>query len=344
MILTPMISYAQISGVVFQDIPSDSSTLNMYGVKDTNEKGIAGVKVTAYPDGISTTTDSNGYWELNTTGDTRVEFSSWPSYLEESSSSNNNSSVRFVPNGTSINFALYDPTEYVRSLSTNLITTLQTNGLNINNDNSVIKIVPPSSSTQDNSVGNIIDVAKAKEVGSVWGIAYDKSNKILYTSAMLRRHVSVGAKGLGAIYKVDLRDLNNPTVSHFTTIPDVGNDQMLLYPDRNLSSDFMEPSHDPVFNEVGRIGLGDIDIDEKKQKLFITNIKNNSLVEVDISNPSSQTSYPIGNPFSTCTDVKSWGIKVHQDKVYVGSVCTNNVTSGAAVSVLESNSITLLHT
>jgi len=41
--------------------------------------------------------------------------------------------------------------------------------------------------------------------------------------------------------------------------------------------------------------------------------------------------------------VKSWGISIHQDTIYVGSVCTNDLTQGAAISRLNGTTFTTLH-
>ena len=63
-LLTSSFLYADISGVVFQDLPVNGKTVNSYGVKDDNELGIKGIKVKAYPENKSTTTDSSGNWSL----------------------------------------------------------------------------------------------------------------------------------------------------------------------------------------------------------------------------------------------------------------------------------------
>ncbi|HFU74945.1 MAG TPA: hypothetical protein ENK66_01735, partial [Arcobacter sp.] len=339
------ISYANINGVIHEDIPFDNNVSNSYGVKDANEFGVKGVTVTAFfnnPIETKTTqTDSNGTWDLNVTRDARIEFSNWPNYLQISPNSKiNNSSLQFVKNGDNISFALYNPENYSNTLNKKLIISLQSNGRRLNNQNSALKLVPPSETFQDNTVLDIIDLAKAEEVGSIWGIAYDVSNKTIYTSALLRRHVELGPEGLGAIYQININDINNPIINHFVTIHDVGNN--LIPFDRNLSTNAI-PSHDPIFEKVARIGLGDIDIDEANQLLYTVNINNNTLIKIDINNPSNQNNYSIGDPFNGCNDVKSWGLTVHQQNVYVGSICTNDLDKGAAISKLVGSNFTTIH-
>ena len=59
-VLASSVLYADVSGIVFQDIPVNGTALNSYGVKDANEVGVAGITVTAYPGGASTITDATG--------------------------------------------------------------------------------------------------------------------------------------------------------------------------------------------------------------------------------------------------------------------------------------------
>ena len=76
------LAQAQISGIVFGDIPVNGNTQNIYGVKDINEIGIAGVTVTVYPGGATTTTLADGTYNISAMGAVRIEFSNWPSYLK----------------------------------------------------------------------------------------------------------------------------------------------------------------------------------------------------------------------------------------------------------------------
>ena len=74
-----LFAYADVSGTVFQDLPVNGSSLNSYGVKDGNERGVAGITVTAYPEEVNTTTGDDGSWSLTTSSPTvRVEFSNIP--------------------------------------------------------------------------------------------------------------------------------------------------------------------------------------------------------------------------------------------------------------------------
>ena len=189
----------------------------------------------------------------------------------------------------------------------------------------------------DGNFPNVDVLAKAKDVGSVWGMAYAPKNKKLYVSTVVRRHV--GIKGsTGDIYLIDL--LNN-SVSKFITVPNSGT--VLSNSARGLG-DKNSPSHDPLFSEIGKIGLGDIDISADESTLYVINLNDQSLYKVDISTKNVTKISSIGDPFNGCSDVRPWALKVTQDSVYVGSTCANDLRKGAAISKLTGAGFTTVAT
>ena len=336
LLLTSVFAHADISGTVFKDIPFNGTVKNTYGTKDTNEQGVAGITVTAYPSGASTITEADGTWFLTTTGKVKVEFTNIPSYLKEGAGQ---SSVQFIDGDAStINLALYNPADYAGETNPIAMTT-QANSALVDNSAVALKILSTIPAVDNVNIPEDIskDVSFQK-LGTVWGLAYDKAHKDLYAAASLRRYGALGNDGLGAIYKIH----DDGAVETFTTIVNVGT--ITSNAQRNLSTNPNNPSHDPVFNEIGRVGLGDIDISEDGTKLYAINITTNSLVEVDIAT-KVQKAIAIGNPFTGCSDgdVKSWGIGQKDGEVYVGSVCTTNTTQGAYISKLEGSTFTSFH-
>ena len=59
-LLFSAVLWSGISGIVFRDLPMNGTTPNVYGVRESNEPGIKGVTVTAYPGGETTTTAADG--------------------------------------------------------------------------------------------------------------------------------------------------------------------------------------------------------------------------------------------------------------------------------------------
>ncbi len=341
LLLTSVIANANVSGTVYKDLPLNGIATNTYGKKDSNEKGVAGITVTAYSDlgTKKTTTDANGSWSLDSAGKVKVEFTNIPSYLKESAGQ---SSVQFIDgDSSSVDLALYNPAEYTDANgSNNIAMTIQPNSaLNADKNPSVaLKIlskdeIPVTNNDLPNNNDGDIPFNK---LGSVWGLAYDSANKTLYASAVVRRHSELGTLGTGGIYKID----SNGNIEPFVTVKNTGT----INNNRNLSNDTTQPSHDPIFDEVGRVGLGDIDISTDGTKLYTINLNTNQLVEIDIKS-KEQKAYDIGNPFSSCpnNDVKSWGIGQNNGKVYVGSVCTTSTAEGAYISEFNGSSFTPFH-
>ncbi|CAA6799459.1 MAG: Conserved repeat domain protein, partial [uncultured Sulfurovum sp.] len=62
-----------------------------------------------------------------------------------------------------------------------------------------------------NDIPAPMELASAKEVGTVWGKAYNGSTKKLYASSFLRRHADLSPDGLGAIYEIDV-NTKTPTL------------------------------------------------------------------------------------------------------------------------------------
>jgi len=335
LLLTSVIANAGVSGTVYKDIPLNGTQLNTYGTHDTNENGVAGITVTASPSGETTTTAADGTWSLNTTGKTRVEFTDIPSYLKESKAQ---SSVQFIDGEAStVDLALFNPSEYTNSPENDIAMTTQANSSLTANTANALSILRQTPTGDNDTVPSNTKTIAFNKLGTVWGLAYDSTNKDLYASAALRRHGAVGTDGLGAIYKIAEDD----TISTFVTITDVGT----VTPNRNLSDDTSKPSHDPVFDEVGRVGLGDIDISEDGKKLYVINITTNNLVVIDIAT-KTQNAIGIGNPFASgcnADDVKSWGIGQKDGEVYVGSVCTTDTAQGAYISKLTGSSFEAFH-
>jgi hypothetical protein len=337
LLLTSVIANANVSGTVYQDLPLNGKSSNTYGQKDANEKGIAGITVTAYPSKKSTITDQNGSWSLESNGKIRVEFTNIPDYLKESAGE---SSVQFIDGDhTDVNLALFNPSQYATG-ETDIAMTLQPSAKLDASGVVALKVLKKdniSSETDNNSVAPTYNDIPFNKLGSVWGLAYDNSSETLYSSALVRRHIAMGAGGPGAIYKI-----NENNVELFTTIDNVGT--IPSNNERNLATNPNDPDHDPIFNEVGRVGLGDIDISEDGTKLYTINLHTNELVMIDIKTKKT-TTYGIGNPFPNCpaSDVASWGIGQNNGKVYVGSVCTTDVKEGAFISELNGDTFKPFH-
>ncbi len=318
-----------VSGTVFRDLPLNGTASNTYGVKDANEFGIEGVTVTAYPGGLNTTTDTNGSWSLNTAGDVRIEFTNWPSYLKESISGTvNNSSVRFVSDGTVINFGLHDSMEYC-SQNPDIASSVMINGKLTSNLNSLVRFsYSDSGIISTNGIGYAgTKIADDSQVGTIWGLAYDRERHVIYSAAFLKRHAAY-KDNLGNIWK---SDVGTNSTALFVTIPDAGTDTIGTNGDRGITGDETQPSHDDnAYPLVGKLGLGGIGISSNGEYLYAINLNDKKLYKVTVdadNNPATNPapgdiqSFPIPDPGCANGEWRPFALKYYHDNVYVGGIC-----------------------
>ena len=312
---------ADITGTVFRDLPVNGTTLNTYGTQDANEVGIAGITVTAYDDAgtaVAVTTAADGSYSLPTAvGAYRVEFSAWPTYLQESvEAGSQNTSVQFVSDGATADLGLHNPADYSSTTTPDVATTHFVAGAynkNTNKKQNVLITFPYDASGQNPAMTT---EGKKSKMGSVWGIAYSKTDKKLYTSAFLKRHSGLGPDGLGAIYRTDVDGAGDASL--FVTIPNVG-----TIPDdatREITTLKHHSHDDEAFGKIGKVGLGDIDISGDDKTLYVTNLNDKNLYVVDIAT-GGITNYPVPDPGCANGAFRPFATKYHDGTVYVGGVC-----------------------
>ncbi|MVM38913.1 hypothetical protein GO730_17470 [Spirosoma sp. HMF3257] len=161
----------------------------------------------------------------------------------------------------------------------------------------------PYSLRGNKNVSQMTPMASASQVGSLWGLAYSKFTKRLYTSAVMRRHVGLGPGGLGGIY---VTDISGPTIgtantSLFVNLVDLGIDlgTMPSNSDRGLPTAPTAASYDPVgFSQIGKVGIGDLELAEDGSLLWFTNLNDGQLYSLRVPNagapgPSDWAVHPL---------------------------------------------------
>ncbi|MFY7883224.1 MAG: hypothetical protein ACOVOV_00115, partial [Dolichospermum sp.] len=119
---------------------------------------------------------------------------------------------------------------------------------------------------------------------------------------------------------------------------------------RGLTDDPIDPSFDPaVFDQVGKVGLGDLEISDDGKYLFVMNLYSRKVFRLELNdayNPTSVvsvTSYDV--PSTTCTngEYRPFALKFSRNKLYVGVVCSaenSGIQSNLTASVYELNNPT----
>ena len=327
---------ANITGTVFRDIPLDGTILNAYGVKNNNESGVPGVTVTAYDSSGSlvgtTTTASNGTYTLVVgAGQYRIEFSDWLEYLEESTDAGgNNTSVQFVSDGSIASLALHNPGDYTPSINPKTAVTMLMLGRHDEANTSIpkrtINIFDYNKTAIEYNASNQVELNSKITTGAIYGMAYDRMHKKLYTSAFLKRHSGLGVGGLGAIYVTDLSSINaSAPTAHFVTIPNVIAGAL---PARGGPADSLLKHDDAVFGLVGHVGLGDIDISEDDKILYVMNLNDKKVYTVtDLqSSQSVQEFATIPDPVCQGGGFRPFALKVHDGKLYAGGICDASIS------------------
>ena len=357
--------FAGIGGQVFQDLPVRNSggslELNTYGEKDLNELGAMNIKVTAYPDNISTTTDSNGTWYLDTTQNSRIEFSNIPNYLKESPGLHN--SVQFVKKGdNNISFSLYNPDDYTATTNPIYVSNIQQNGTYLGSDFQSLQFIKYNSTGMNSNYSTadippiglhgqpgtglkpLFTISK-NMLGSIWGKAYQKNKKRLFVSSMLQRHIGF-KEDPSTIYIIDYS--NNTTddnkVKNFSiqdlipsnsNIPiDLGSVDRITNSNYTLPDSPTTPNVDfDAYAKVGKISYGGIDIDENNGTLWLVNLHQKGLISIDTSKETTDllSSSIAVNQYlikdiqnaPTCKngELRPWALKIHEGAGYLGTIC-----------------------
>ncbi|WP_071506648.1 SdrD B-like domain-containing protein [Arsenicibacter rosenii] len=332
-----------ISGVVYRDFNSDglrTAPANATGVS-AGDVGVPGIIVTAYSSNtatspLSVTTSSTGTYTLTTgAGQFRIEFTNLPQGDQSSfRGTGNGTNVQFVTvaaSVTGVNFGINYPQNYCSTQNPEVITTCFVSGTPttatpvtntaLAGGRDVIVGVPYS--TTGDARPTHASIANALAVGSVWGLAYKKTTRQLFTAAFQKRHVGYGPGGAGAIYVTTLAaDLQSGTTAatpffNFSSVAGAG---PALH--GTLSTSAGEASYDiQSFSLVGKVGLGDIDISDDEQYLYVVNLFNRRLYQITIATKDT-VSFSIPNNCSTGTSYRPFAVKYHRGKVYVGVVCT----------------------
>lgn len=336
-------------GVIYADYNSN-------GTRDFSENGLVDIPISIYGNNqllAQTVSGTNGAWSTNAIGPgqpVRVEFDVPAGLFDGGPGAQSHTRVQIAQTGQCdldlgilSTRAFVDPDPWIATTCFAKGAILDSNSQAALEPTIVLnKYFTSEGGPRVGPDGNFY-VANAYETGSVWGLAYQRQTFTLYSAAFLKRQAALGPHGLGAIYYTSLSDFfpNPPPSANYRYF---GRSKLLLDLDdfgiatgdelsimRDLPSTPNAFSHDSdVFDLVGKWGLGDMDINEKGDTLYVVNLYTKSLIVIDIGQPlrlpitaDRITEIPIPDPGCSDTDDwRPWGLKVHEGKVYVGGVCS----------------------
>ncbi|MDT0269075.1 SdrD B-like domain-containing protein [Streptomyces sp. DSM 44915] len=160
------------------------------------------------------------------------------------------------------------------------------------------------------------------QVGTTYGLAYDRYRDQLFQSAFARRYTEYGPEGGGAIY-AQPTDGGAPTL--FATVPDAV----------ETAHDTDNLIKDAGFTDApGTESIGGLALSEDGSTLYAVNLLTRSLVSFDATGPTaSSPEETVAIPDPGCASAGDWrpfSVAAHDGKLYVGGVCSAESTQDRA--------------
>lgn len=191
-------------------------------------------------------------------------------------------------------------------------------------------------------------LATTDQIGSVWGLSYNRQNNDIYASAFLKRHTGLGPLGLGGIYKLELTDngeagYTSEVISWLDVEQELGVDLGgSLVPsnvDRGLPLALDGLSRDSeAYQLIAKVGMGDIDLitDEgidppgfeddiwiDRPYLLAVDLFNKDVLVIDTASKELVLTYAIPAPDPGCNlgEHRPWSVDYVEGTMYVGIIC-----------------------
>jgi|GEM_PF-2293807 len=217
------------------------------------------------------------------------------------------------------------------SANFNLVTPCYVNGARSESPNDDVIVLFNHATARGTSATKQV-VASYSEVGTVWGLAYNPYTKKLYAAAFLKRHCDLSPDGLGAIYEIDLTTPTTAGAGTPTLWMNLNSTTHLgagatLFPSETAANRGLgaigQPSRDAwAYTRVGRQGLGDIEITADGTKMYVMDLTNRQVLEINMATKTVTNRYPVNAPanYTHAADRRPFGIKHYNGELYVGVV------------------------
>ncbi|MFJ5229772.1 SdrD B-like domain-containing protein [Kitasatospora sp. NPDC088391] len=162
---------------------------------------------------------------------------------------------------------------------------------------------------------DVTDIGDTADTGNVFGIAWNRDDKRLFSSAQAKRDTKYGPGGPGAVY---VTDPATKATTLFTTVPNTGTtahgggDDAAFYP------------------AVGKESLGGLKLTEDGRDLYVVNLHDRKLYRYDATAATASAPkavYPI--PAADCPAAGDWrpyGLGMQDGVGYLGGVCSGEST------------------
>lgn len=311
-----------IDGFVFKDT-------NNNGVKDPGEVPLSSVRVQAV-DGSGSTlstvlTDVNGLYSLENLPDgkeVRLTFHH-NEYHDGFSGSDNGTRLQMVTvPACSKGLGLTSSLQYCDE-DTRILTTCFVQG--------PVSAMPTEPTIVGINYGFNLGTPAEKlamygETGTIWGVAWNKKEKELYSASFVKQYGGLTAHGHDAIFKTSVPDNGMATTTLFVKLSQLGQTTGTL-----TTTDI---NHCDYGAQVGKIGLGALEISTDQKTLYAVNLYNNTLVAIPTANPTPSTTfaYKIPDPGCSHGEYRAFALKMYNNKMYIGVTCTGETAQNESAS------------
>lgn len=352
----------QITGTVFHDFNSNG-VMNTAG-DDANpavDIGVAGVTVSAYVAGASqpiATAQSGATGAYTLSGLTagtvyRLEFSTLPADFEPSfvgasgstTVASSGSSVQFAAAGTSnVSFGINRPCDYCQANPlVGINAFVPATALNQNNWSTGVFSYFLSTDIDGNALGtndkwitftpSLIDTTQAapfNSVGNVYGLAWARNSRSLYSSAYYKRGQIYGPAGAGGIYRTTGVGTGSPTTALYVDInavfPGAAGTEAHVFGTTTANGFTVIISDTASAGEVGKESFGDIEISKDESALYAVNLNDRKLYRIPTSgalNATTITRVDIPVIAGCVADTRPFALgKDGNERLHVGAVCS----------------------
>ena len=341
------VSNTEIAGTVFEDWNYDGE------MNDGDTVGILGIQV-VLTDGcnenpVATTyTDSNGNYEFTGLAqgtDYRVMFhlpGSVQSWAEPTQAgTDNGTTVQFLQPGNCASLGLASPRLFCQT-NPPLATTCFTEGSQVGNTLDALVGFTYTAGCVDADLNGTCDdgnqfntptpshIALSNEIGSTWGLAYQKGTKTAFLASFMKRHSGFKEHGkTGVIYKIENPEAVTPVISEYVDFDNLGFATRPLtgdpHPLDNASENDWEVDNGS-WDWVGKMSFGDMDIGDDDETLWTINLFDRKLYKIPIQSTPLQASdisgFSIPSPCSSNGDMRPFATAFYYGKVYVGLICS----------------------
>jgi uncharacterized repeat protein (TIGR01451 family) len=360
----------QITGTVFHDFNSNG-VMNTAG-DDANpavDVGVAGVTVSAYLAGATqpiATAQSNATGAYTLSGLAagsvyRIEFTTLPadfqpSFVGASGSAtvaSSGSSVQFAAAGTSnVSFGINRPLDYSQANPlVGINAFVPATALNQNNWSTGVFTYLLSTDRDGNAFGtniswttftpSLVDTTQAapfNSVGNVYGLAWARGSRSLYSAAYYKRGQIYGPAGAGGIYRTTGVGTASPTTALYVDInavfPGAAGTEPHSFQTTTSNGFTVIISDSASVGEVGKESFGDIEINRDESALYAVNLNDRKLYRIPTSgalDATTITRVDIPAIVGCAADTRPFALgKDGNGRLHVGAVCS--AETGGALS------------